>query len=286
MTPTQSLRRWSVISAANVRELGGSDIRRVARDDGIAAVVRICMDYRKEFIVAPGNKLRLAEIDPAYKGHENPRDRGAGHRRLPAEIDGHAVAALCGAEALRTGGAAGARCRRQGRHDHPCHGRLQSQGATVTRFQSPTPEELAHDFLWRVHTHTPRRGEIAVFNRSQYEDVLVTRVHKLIDNATCETRLKQIREFEAELVDSGTQILKFFLHISKEEQLARFAQRLDDPKRNWKISESDYTERAYWDDYVDGLRGALVPRVRKAPVVRDPVQSQMVPQSRGLPDPR
>ena len=89
--------------------------------------------------------------------------------------------------------------------------------------------KLAHDFLWRVHPHAPGRGEIAIFNRSHYEDVLVTRVHKLIDKATWTRRYQEIRDFEALLVQNGTTILKFFLHISKEEQLARFAQRLDDP---------------------------------------------------------
>jgi hypothetical protein len=123
-----------------------------------------------------------------------------------------------------------------------------------------TPEKLLerdHDFLWRVHPHVPGPGKVAIFNRSHYEDVLVTRVHKLIDKKTCARRYEHIRDFEALLVESGTTILKFFLHISKEEQLARFAQRLDDPGRNWKISESDYSERELWDDYVDAYEDAI-----------------------------
>jgi polyphosphate kinase 2 (PPK2 family) len=96
-----------------------------------------------------------------------------------------------------------------------------------------------------------------IFNRSHYEDVLVTRVHKLIDKATCTRRYEHIRDFEAMLAESGTTILKFFLHISREEQLARFAQRLDDPARNWKISDSDYSERQFWDDYVDAFEDAM-----------------------------
>ncbi len=104
----------------------------------------------------------------------------------------------------------------------------------------------------------PERAPSSIFNRSHYEDVLVTRVHKLIDKATWTERYKRIREFEALLVENGTTILKFFLHISKEEQLARFAQRLDDPKRNWKISESDYSERELWDKYIDAFEDAIM----------------------------
>ncbi len=131
------------------------------------------------------------------------------------------------------------------------------QGASVVSFKQPTPAELAHDFLWRIHAHTPAQGEIAIFNRSHYEDVIVTRVHKLIDKAAWVERYKNIREFEKLLVERGTVVLKFFLHISKDEQLRRFAQRLDDPNRNWKISEADYKERAYWDDYTSAFEDAL-----------------------------
>ena len=134
---------------------------------------------------------------------------------------------------------------------------LNPQGVSVAAFKQPTSAELAHDFLWRVHPHAPGDGEIVIFNRSHYEDVLVTRVHKLIDKATWTARYQRIRDFEALLAQNGTTILKFFLNISKEEQLARFAQRLDDPHRNWKISESDYSERALWDDYVEAFEDAI-----------------------------
>src|SRR5262249_38365341 len=103
-----------------------------------------------------------------------------------------------------------------------------------------------------------------IFNRSHYEDVLVTRVHQLIDEATWTARYKRIREFEAGLTDNGTTILKFFLHISKEEQLARFAQRLEDPQRNWKISESDYAERAFWDGYTAAFEDAIAATTTKS----------------------
>lgn len=131
------------------------------------------------------------------------------------------------------------------------------QGARVVGFKQPTHKELAHDFLWRVHTQTPERGEIVVFNRSHYEDVLVTRVHGLVDKATCKQRYRHIRHFEELLADNHTKIIKFFLNISKEEQLARFAKRLKDPARNWKISDSDYAERRLWEDYIHVFEDTL-----------------------------
>jgi PPK2 family polyphosphate:nucleotide phosphotransferase len=137
------------------------------------------------------------------------------------------------------------------------------QGATVTGFKVPTPQERAHDFLWRVHPHAPPGGCIAIFNRSHYEDVLVPRVHGQIDKKSCEERYRDIRAFERLLHQGGTRILKFYLHISKAEQLARFARRLDDPKRNWKISEADYIEREYWDAYIDAYEDAIAATSRK-----------------------
>ncbi|MGQ0446132.1 MAG: PPK2 family polyphosphate kinase, partial [Beijerinckiaceae bacterium] len=131
------------------------------------------------------------------------------------------------------------------------------QGASVAGFKQPAPIELDHDFLWRVHPHAPPKGWVAIFNRSHYEDVLVTRVHKLVDKPTWTARYESIRGFESGLAESGTRIVKFFLHISKEEQLARFAHRLEDPARNWKLSESDYAERALWDDYMEAYEDAL-----------------------------
>ncbi len=165
---------------------------------------------------------------------------------------------------------------------------MNPQGVSVSRFEAPTPQELAHDFLWRVHMRVPRRSQVGVFNRSHYEDVLITRVHKQIDKPKPARRaMKQIRDFEAELSDNGTHILKFFLHISKEEQLARFAQRLEDPHRNWKISQADYTERAFWDDYMDAYQDALARDEHQGrALVRHPVEPQMVPQSRDLTDHR
>ena len=166
-------------------------------------------------------------------------------------------------------------------------GGVNPQGVDVASFKQPTPLELSHDFLWRIHAQAPRAGQIVIFNRSHYEDVLVTRVHKLIDKKTCAQRYEHIRDFEALLAQSGTTILKFFLHISKEEQLGRFAQRLDDPGRNWKISESDYSERELWDDYIDAYEDAIArDQHGDRAVVRHPRQPQVVPQSRGVADHR
>jgi PPK2 family polyphosphate:nucleotide phosphotransferase len=135
---------------------------------------------------------------------------------------------------------------------------MDPQGVKVQGFKQPTPEEAAHDFLWRVHPHAPAKGEVAVFNRSHYEDVLVVRVHKLAPKPIWQARYDFINEWEKLLhTQNNTTILKFFLMISKDEQLARFKERLDDPGRQWKISDSDYKERSYWDDYIGAFEDAL-----------------------------
>jgi len=134
---------------------------------------------------------------------------------------------------------------------------MNPQGVRVAAFKQPTPEETAHDFLWRAHRAVPRKGEVAIFNRSHYEDVLVVRVHDLAPKAVWQARFDQINAFEALLAANGTRVLKFFLHISPEEQLARFAERLADPARQWKISETDYTERAFWPAYTRAYEEVL-----------------------------
>jgi PPK2 family polyphosphate:nucleotide phosphotransferase len=131
-------------------------------------------------------------------------------------------------------------------------------GCYSVNFKQPTKEELAHDFLWRIHPHVPARGSVAIFNRSHYEDVLVARVHGLVPEKVWSKRYDQISDFERLIAtENNTSILKFFLHISKGEQLARFKKRLDDPARQWKISESDYKEREYWGDYVKAFEDVL-----------------------------
>lgn len=123
------------------------------------------------------------------------------------------------------------------------------QGCVVTSFKQPSSLEMDHDFLWRIHQAVPRRGMMGIFNRSHYEDVLVVRVHDLVGKDVWQKRYEQINQFEGLLVQNGTTILKFFLHISKDEQKKRFEARHNDPDKNWKSSPSDESERKYWDDY-------------------------------------
>ena len=131
-------------------------------------------------------------------------------------------------------------------------------GCRVSGFKQPTPEDLKHDFLWRIHPHVPAKGEVAIFNRSHYEDVLVVRVHDLASVHMWSKRYDLINDFERWLVlENSTMVLKFLLYISKEEQLARFKRRLDDPTRRWKVSESDYKEREHWDSYIDAFEDML-----------------------------
>ncbi|MGH9828825.1 MAG: polyphosphate kinase 2 family protein, partial [Blastocatellia bacterium] len=216
------------------------------------------VDYRKMLIVNPGQKLRLKDIDPAFKGrhetHESAAQELEKYRQKLAQLQAlmyaekkHAI--LIVLQGMDAGG-------KDGTVKH-VFGGLNPQGASVASFKEPTPIELDHDFLWRVHPHAPPKGWVAIFNRSHYEDVLIARVHKLVDNPTCTARYDRIRAFELGLKENGTTILKFFLHISKDEQLRRFAKRLEDSARNWKISESDYTERALWDDYLEAFEDAL-----------------------------
>ena len=131
------------------------------------------------------------------------------------------------------------------------------QGVRVTAFRKPTEEELAHDFLWRVHHAVPPRGVIGLFNRSHYEDVLVVRVNGLAPRAVWDDRYQRINEFEAHLAASGVVVVKFFLHISREEQRVRLIERLEDPRKNWKFNEGDLKERAQWDAYTEAYEAAL-----------------------------
>lgn len=129
-------------------------------------------------------------------------------------------------------------------------GPLNSQGCRIASFKVPTPIEADHDFLWRIHAQAPAKGEIVVFNRSHYEQVLVVRVHDLEPKDINKTRYDQINDFEKLLASNNTHILKFFLHISKDEQLQRFKDRIDDPSKHWKVAAGDFAERQKWDDYM------------------------------------
>jgi PPK2 family polyphosphate:nucleotide phosphotransferase len=130
-------------------------------------------------------------------------------------------------------------------------GNMNPQGVTVASFKVPTEEEFAHDFLWRIHKVAPGKGMIQVFNRSHYEDILVTRVHKWCDDATAKKRMKAINDFEELLqLHNNTQILKFYLHVSPEEQQERLKERIGDPTKQWKYNEKDFEEAKLWDVYM------------------------------------
>lgn len=134
---------------------------------------------------------------------------------------------------------------------------LNPQGVNVTGFKEPTPLELSHDFLWRVHAHTPAAGMIGVFNRSYYEDVLAPRVHGELNKKEVQKRYDEIHAFETSLQNRGTRILKFHLNISKDEQKRRFQDRLDDPEKHWKFSENDLKERALWSEYTKAYEDTI-----------------------------
>jgi PPK2 family polyphosphate:nucleotide phosphotransferase len=136
-------------------------------------------------------------------------------------------------------------------------GDVNPQGTKVFNFKVPTPKELDHDYLWRVHQKTPGKGEIVIFNRSHYEDVLVVRVHDMVPKSVWEKRYDQINEFERLLAEEGTTILKFCLYISKEEQAERFLARLDRPSKHWKFNPGDLEEREYWKDYMEAYEDAV-----------------------------
>jgi PPK2 family polyphosphate:nucleotide phosphotransferase len=209
------------------------------------------MSYRKNFIVAPGSRVDLASIDPAGKGeHKNKAEAADDMERDIEKLSGLQYLLYAGNErslliVLQGLDAAG----KDGTISHVFRG-LNPQGARVHSFKEPSREEAAHDFLWRAHIPAPERGEIVVFNRSHYEDVLIVRVHNLVPQSVWSKRYDLINAFENDLTQAGTTILKFYLHISKEEQLKRFKARLDDPLRQWKISEADYTERSYFAEYL------------------------------------
>ncbi|WP_295457374.1 PPK2 family polyphosphate kinase [uncultured Thiodictyon sp.] len=217
------------------------------------------MNYAKRLIVEPGAKVRLKQFDPAYHGkgaaEQDPEQAlqsvkvriGELQRKMYGDNQHSLLIVLQGLDAAGKDGVCW----------HVIGG-MDPQGCKVQGFKAPTAAEAAHDFLWRIHPHAPAKGEVAVFNRSHYEDVLVSRVHKLVPRKVWQRRYDLINEWEHLLhAENGTTILKFCLVISKEEQLKRFAQRLDDPHRQWKISDSDYRERECFDDYLEAFDDAL-----------------------------
>jgi PPK2 family polyphosphate:nucleotide phosphotransferase len=148
-------------------------------------------------------------------------------------------------------------------------------GIRIASFKKPTSHELAHDYLWRVHNQVPKAGELTVFNRSHYEDVLIVKVHDWIDSKTCKQRYQHIKDFEKMLTDTGTTIIKCFIHISKDEQKERFQARLDEPDKTWKFNPGDLVERAKWDDYMAAYEDAMkATSTKKAPWYVIPADSK------------
>jgi PPK2 family polyphosphate:nucleotide phosphotransferase len=209
-------------------------------------------------MVEPGARPILGKIDPSYAGIRPVSERVPTLRYYARKIDRlqylmHAEnqhSLLIVLQGVDAGG-------KDGVVRHLVTS-MNPAGCRVVQFKQPTAIESSHDFLWRVHPHAPAKGEVVIFNRSHYEDVLVPRVHQLAPPSTWPRRFGLINEFERLLtVGNNTTVLKFFLHISKDEQLARFKLRLEDPMRRWKISEADYQERKYWDDYVVAFEDML-----------------------------
>lgn len=211
------------------------------------------------FVVSPGKKFHLKDVDPndrsQWKGSKE--EALAKLTELRQELDAlqevlyaeHKQRLLIVLQAMDTAG-------KDGTIRSVFEG-VNPQGVRVASFKVPSASELDHDYLWRVHAQVPGRGEIVVFNRSHYEDVLVVRVHKLVPEKVWRRRYQHIKDFERMLSDEGVTILKFFLHIDLEEQKERLLDRLNTPSKNWKFSSGDLPERKLWQQYMEAYEDAL-----------------------------
>jgi len=210
--------------------------------------------------IAPGQKVSLKDFDPDEKsGFVDKNDPKAAEQleadqkvicelqeKLYAESSRGLLVVL---QAMDTAGKDGVL--------RKVVGPLDSRGVHVVTFKAPSSTELAHDYLWRVHAHTPRKGDMVFFNRSHYEDVLVVRVLELVEKARWQRRFDHINDFERMLGDEGITVVKFFLHISKDEQKKRLQERLDDPDKNWKWEDADLKMRGYWDKFQSAYEDVL-----------------------------
>ncbi|HXM73828.1 MAG TPA: polyphosphate kinase 2 family protein [Chthoniobacterales bacterium] len=207
--------------------------------------------------VRPGDKIRLSKIDPDDTGGMSKSEACKRIVDLREKIDQlqerlfaeHERSLLILFQAMDTGG-------KDGAVKALCFG-LNPAGLELARFKSPTQAELDHDFLWRAHKVTPNNGMVGIWNRSHYEDVLIVRVHKLVPKKIWKARYDQINSFERILTENGTTIVKFMLHISKDEQKRRLQARLDTPRKRWKFSPADLKERARWKDYQEAYEDAI-----------------------------
>lgn len=215
-------------------------------------------NFTKRLIVTPGTKVKLSKYDPEEtlgwdKGHKMKSTLEKTIERLDSLqyllYAQHKHALLIVLQGLDAAG-------KDGTIRHVMSG-INPQGCAVTPFKAPTHQELDHDYLWRIHHAVPAIGNIGIFNRSHYEDVLVVRVHNLVPRNVWVRRYGQINSFEQMLNENNVTVLKFFLHITKDEQRNRFQDRIDDKDRRWKISEADFAEREYWDEYTKAYEEAL-----------------------------
>jgi len=216
------------------------------------------MKIHNKLLVAPGKKTKLSDFDPDDTlGLKNDDVSQKMLQKLLTRLDdlqlllyaSKQYALLIVLQGIDSAG-------KDGTIRHVMSG-VNPQSCRVTSFKAPSAEEAAHDFLWRIHKAIPERGEIGIFNRSHYEDVLVVRVHKLVPEVVWSGRYKQINRFEKVLAENNVKLLKFYLHISKEEQEKRFQQRLEDRTKWWKLSPNDFQERKYWNDYMDAYQDAV-----------------------------
>lgn len=216
------------------------------------------MNYYEEFRVKPGSKFDLSAIDPDFEDDALSKDevleRTKANLKRLEELQEllyaeHKRGVLICLQAMDAGGKDGV--------IRKVFTAMNPQGCRVAAFKQPSSIERDHDFLWRAHAQAPAKGEVAVFNRSHYEDVLVVRVNELVPKSVWEKRYDQINAFEKLLIDNHTHIIKFYLYISKDEQLKRFKDRLDDPAKHWKISATDYSTRTQWHDYQDAVNDML-----------------------------
>ncbi len=211
-----------------------------------------------QYKLDPDKAIKLKDVDPDDTGDIKQKadirdklEKDLARIRVLQEAlyAEHKRSLLIVLQAMDTGG-------KDGTIEHVC-GAMNPQGVLVTPFKVPSAEEMAHDYLWRVHKQTPGKGMIGVFNRSHYEEVLVVRVHDLVPKEVWSKRYEQINHFETLLTDNGTVILKFFLHISKAEQKERLLDRLNTPDKRWKFALGDLKERALWDQYQEAYQDAL-----------------------------
>jgi PPK2 family polyphosphate:nucleotide phosphotransferase len=216
----------------------------------------------KQYRIAPGARVQIDKLDPDDTGDYKKTNHGKEQAKIAtAQLTGrlgtlqerlyangtHSLLVVL--QGMDTSG-------KDGTIKHVMSG-VNPQGCRVATFKVPSNSELAHDFLWRVHHEAPQKGHIGIFNRSHYEDVLITRVHGLVSDKVAKQRFDQINEFEELLHENGTTILKFFLHISKDEQKKRLEERIRDPEKRWKFNEGDLEERKFWKHYIRAFEDVL-----------------------------